>query len=238
MPEPTPEPSSLQFRRAEPIHDGAPVMRCVACKMPIQGTYYQASGQTICPECARRIQHGQQSAPRASLAKAFLYGGGAALAGCAIYAAVAIVLHAEIGLISILVGYMVGKAIRKGSGGLGGRPQQIMAVLLTYFAITTSYIPVVIYNGMQIPVQSAGLTAAKTAAQADNPDAEPAAPAGSVLIYLVLLAAVAPFLGLGQGASGFITLLIIFFGLSSAWRLTGRTDILVMGPYESAPRPT
>ena len=77
--------------------------------------------------------------------------GGAALAGCALYAAVAILLHAEIGLIAILVGWMVGKAIRHGSYGRGGRPQQILAVALTYFAITTSYIPVILYQAARDP---------------------------------------------------------------------------------------
>jgi hypothetical protein len=238
MPDPTPEPSPLQFRRAEPIDDGAPVMRCVACKMPVEGTYYHASGQIVCPDCARRIQQGQQSAPSVSLAKAFLYGGGAALAGFAVYALVAIVLHAEVGLISILVGYMVGNAIRKASGGLGGRPQQIMAVALTYFAITTSYIPVAIYNAKEKSPQSIERASPGTDPRPHNPGTAPAVPLGKMLIYLFVLAAVAPFLGLGHGASGFITLLIIFFGLSRAWRLTGRTDILVMGPYESDPRPT
>jgi hypothetical protein len=51
---------------------------------------------------------------------------------------------------------------------------------------------------------------------------------------LLLLAAVAPFLSLGSGISGLISLFIIFIGLQRAWRLTGRSEILVMGPYESA----
>ena len=83
--------------------------------------------------------------------RAALYGGGAALGGCPLYALVAIVLHAEIGLIAILVGWMVGKAIRHASYGRGGRPQQILAVTLTYFAITTSYIPVILYHVARDP---------------------------------------------------------------------------------------
>lgn len=35
-----------------------------------------------------------------------------------------------------------------------------------------------------------------------------------------------------QPASGLISLLILFFGLSRAWALTGRSDILIMGPYK------
>src|ERR1039457_3428147 len=152
---PPPSPQDLQFQHAEPIAEAASsegsTQTCVVCKQPAGGTYYQAQGQVVCPLCAQRIQAVQQAAPALSLMRAALYGGGAALAGCALYALVAIVLHAEIGLIAILVGWMVGKAIRHASYGRGGRPQQILAVLLTYFAITTSYIPVILYHAATNP---------------------------------------------------------------------------------------
>ena len=146
----SPLPHDLQFEHAEPLSPAtAPALSgksCVACKQPIANTYYHAQGQVVCPSCAERIQSGQQAAPALSLARAALYGAGAALAGCLLYAAVTITTGLNIGLIAIVVGYMVGKAIRQGSNGLGGRPQQILAVTLTYFAITTSYIPAYIYH--------------------------------------------------------------------------------------------
>ena len=171
--------------------------------------------------------------------RAALYGGGAALGGCLLYALVAIVLHAEIGLIAILVGYMVGKAIRHASHGRGGRPQQILAVLLTYFAITTSYIPVFIYQAARNPptgVAHSGPArqqgqATPAPATAENSSKAPASFGGAVL-FLLLLAAIAPFLSLGSsGISGLISLFIIFIGLQRAWKLTGRSEILIMGPY-------
>src|SRR5665647_3500182 len=113
---PGPSPQDLQFQHAEPIaeatsSDGS-APACVACKQPIGDTYYHAQGQVVCPLCAERIQAGRQAAPALSLMRAALYGGAAALGGCMLYALVAIVLHAEIGLIAILVGWMVGKAIQ------------------------------------------------------------------------------------------------------------------------------
>src|ERR1022692_1502022 len=151
MPEfgPPLSPQDLQFQHAEPIGDAASegsAQTCAACKQPVGDTFYQAQSHVVCPPCAARIQAAQQAAPPLSLMRAALYGGAAALGGCAIYALVAIVLHAEIGIIAILVGWMVGKAIRHASYGRGGRPQQILAVVLTYFAITTSYIPVIVYH--------------------------------------------------------------------------------------------
>lgn len=58
---------------------------------------------------------------------------------------------------------------------------------------------------------------------------------GTALFLLILLAAVAPFLSLGQGLGAFITLFIIFIGLRQAWRLTARSEILIMGPYQLEP---
>lgn len=213
----------LQFQHAEPLSIG---QSCVVCKHSIGNAYFQARGQVICPLCAERIQSGQQAPPAASLPRAILCGMGAALAGCALYATVAIVTGLEIGLVAIVVGILVGKAIRRASHGLGGRPQQILAVGLTYFAITTSYIPVAVYERAQHPESVAA------SRQSQNPDDGPSS--AGALLDLLLLAAAAPFLELGSGVSGIISLFIIFIGLRRAWRLTARPAILLEGPYEAA----
>ena len=232
---PTPNPehplgSDLQFHTAEPVvSPSAGGLACVVCKTPIARTYFHAQGAVVCELCAQRIQSGQQAAPKLSLARAALYGAGAALAGSILYSLVAILLNIEIGIIAIVVGVMVGKAIRHASRGTGGRPQQILAVVLTYFSITSSYVTVGIYQMIKNP------PAAQAMADTGKKDAEPPMSAGKVLGVLLLLAAAAPFLALTQGLSALISLFIIFIGLQRAWRLTGRSEILVMGPYEAAP---
>ena len=175
--------------------------------------------------------------PVHSLFKAFLFGLGAAIAGCALYAVVAIVTGLELSLISIVIGYMVGKAIRHASGGLGGRPQQILAVLLTYFAITTSYIPVGIYtyskqqHRQQIE-NTRGASTTATAGDADERSANaPPISLGAVLTRLLLLALAAPFLSISH-AGNILSLIIIFIGLQYAWRITAKREIVVMGPYQ------
>jgi hypothetical protein len=140
----------------------------------------------------------------------FLYGLGAAIAGTALFSFVWIVSKSQFALISILIGYMVGKAVRYASQGLGGRPQQIIAVLLTYFSVAMSIVPVVIYQQME---KHASFT---------TPE----------VLGLLFLGLTSPFLALKAGASGILTLLITFFGIQRAWHLTGRTNILVMGPYQ------
>jgi hypothetical protein len=223
-------PQDMQFQHAEPLapetsaDDGSP--RCVVCKRPTGSTYFHARGMVVCPGCAEQIRAVQQAPPAISLGRAALYGGGAALAGCLLYAAVAILLNMEIGLIAILVGYMVGRAIRHASHGRGGRAQQVLAVALTYFAITTSYIPVYVYHAVKESRAAAPRQADVAPAVAEN------VPVGATVVYLLMLAAVAPFLRLGSsGLSGLIGLFIIFIGLQRAWRLSGRSEIPILGPY-------
>jgi hypothetical protein len=226
----------LQFRRAEPIASSSEssAQRCVACQGPIVESYYHASGRVVCPACAARIQHGQQQPPAYSFPRALLYGGAAALAGCAIYAIVAIATGMEIGLIAILVGIMVGKAIRRASGGFGGRQQQILAVVLTYFSIATSYIPVIIWEVAHKSKIEAARTSNSGAVSSEQSDNSKGIPAAKTILYLLAIGAVAPFLALTSGVSGIISLFIIFIGLKQAWRLTGRSQIVVMGPYQTA----
>lgn len=206
-------------------------MLCVACKAGITEQYFHAQGQVVCPACAVRIEAFQQTPPAISLVKSAMYGSAAAFAGFLLYALVAIVLNLEIGFIAILVGIMVGKAVRKGSNGLGGRPQQILAVALTYLAISTSSIPVAIYHMANKPK-----VAVTTESQNANRQVTPAAQApplslGTAVGTLLALGVAAPFLGLTQGISGILSVVIIGFGLMQAWRLTGRTELLVVGPY-------
>jgi hypothetical protein len=237
MPEPDqnlPSPENLQFRRAQPI--GPDTKTCIVCKQPIAGDYYNANGNTLCSQCKLRIEAHQQPPPHTSLLRAALYGGAAALAGCAIYATVAITTGLEIGLVAILIGYMVGKAIRYASRGLGGRPQQILAVALTYFAITTSYIPVFVYQAAKARSAATANHAADQSAKTPEPRAttEPRIPPARVMLIVLALAAAAPFMTLFQGSnliSGLISLFIIFIGLQQAWRLTARREIVITGPY-------
>jgi hypothetical protein len=232
-----PAPENLQFQKAEPlpvIDPNAP--RCVVCKTAIGPTYFHANGQVVCAMCAERIQSGQQKAPAISLATAILYGAGAALAGTIVYSAVAL-MGVEIGIIAIAVGFMVGKAVRAGSRGLGGRPQQILAVLLTYFSITASYVTVGIYHIVKSPqsIEASKQAQDRAATQADDPAQKPAPNVVGLLLFLLMLLVAAPFFGLGSGIGGLISLFIIFIGLKQAWKLTGRTEVVVTGPYEAAP---
>ena len=128
-------PEELQFVRAEPVKPEETAQCCVGCKSPIVGTYFHANGKVGLPELCGTGSEKPASSPASSLGRAALYGR-RRLRGFAIYTIVAITTGFQIGLIAILVGYMVGRAGRGGARGLGGRPQQILAVALTHYSIT------------------------------------------------------------------------------------------------------
>ena len=240
-PAPVPPAEELQFRTALPVSGDSDSGgdHCVACKNAIIDEYFHAQGQVVCPLCANKIESGQQAPPALSLIPAVLYGGAAAFAGFLIYAAVGIFSGLEVGLIAILVGIMVGKAIRHASKGMGGRPQQILAVALTYFAISSSYIPIMIHSASKGKAKQAVATKSAGNPQSQkDPSGEPAPTdqpkmtLGRALLMVTMLALAAPFLTLFNNlVSGALTLFIMFLGLRQAWTLTGRTELLVMGPY-------
>src|SRR6201996_84139 len=128
----------LQFERAEFNAPTATV--CGMCGQTLRGSYYQANGRLLCSGCAERVkQYASGEGDTANAFQAVAFGIGAAIAGGAIYGAIMAYSGFQIGLISIAVGFMVGKAVRVGSGGRGGPACQWIAAALTYAAIAGAY---------------------------------------------------------------------------------------------------
>jgi len=237
----------LQFQKAE-FASNRPA--CAICKSAIERTYFHLNGHTICAACAEKTHAGQRRPSNTWVLRGLLYGAGMAVVCAVGYAIFTLVTHIEFALISIAVGYLIGRAVRYGSQGLGGRRCQIVAVLLTYFAITVSYTPLIVKGmreGAKRQADSAKAPETGKSAQPLTPvpgaanatsgvSVQPRSP-GALLILLglgviITLAIAAPFLALSSGVGAIISLLIIFFGLQQAWRQTARDSRLLMGPYE------
>lgn len=233
--EPLPSVDALQFRRAQPIDRpaGDASKSCAACKLPIDGQHYQVQNHVICPSCAAKILAGKQAKKPIPWVRLVVYGLGAALAGCILYA-IPLAMGFQIGIVALAVGWMVGKAIRTGGYGTGGRPQQILAVALTYFAISTSFIPALVFTGMKKGFAERSAAKKPSAQPAAAPVAKPlkALSPGKAVAGLLVLAVISPFLELASSpVGGLISLFIIFIGLQRAWALTAGHEILVTGPY-------
>ena len=130
-----------QFATAE-YPGNASETACKSCAQAISGDYYRVNGAPTCANCTQQIREQMPKHSRSAFGRGVLFGVGGALLGLGIYVAFALVTGWMIGYISLAVGYIVGKAIVMGSGGLGGRRYQIAALLLTYAAVSMSAVPI------------------------------------------------------------------------------------------------
>ncbi|MFI5453972.1 MAG: hypothetical protein ACHRXM_00830 [Isosphaerales bacterium] len=135
----------LQFDQAEyatPVPAGP---SCGFCKRPIDDAYYELSGKVICATCRQRVEAAfRGGSPVARVIKALVFGSAAGVAGAMLYYAIVRVTGLNIGLVAVVVGFMVGAAVRKGTGNRGGLFYQLLAVFLTYLAIVAMYVPILI----------------------------------------------------------------------------------------------
>jgi hypothetical protein len=253
---PTPETTGLQFDQAE-ISQPEP-FQCAACHRDLYSSYWEIGGKSVCESCRYTLQERLERRPGLSGGlKALAAGFGAALLGSGIYYGVRELTGYEIGLVAILVGYLVGRAVRWGSGNRGGRGFQILAVFLTYMAIVSTYLPPVLQaiakqnEGKPAPTFSASPQAAPAAGAPTSPmsAASPASPTsantakpgpnpkggeiglGGILLGiggLLLLVAIAPFLA---GVENLIGLVIIAIGVWQAWQINRRTNVEITGPF-------
>jgi len=135
----------LQFDVAEAAatsEAARPVTTCRGCSRAINGEYYQLNGSIVCGSCRASLDR-PAGARWQRVLRATGLGTLAAIGGSLLYFAVAAITGREFGLVAIVVGYMVGMAVRKGSRGRGGWPYQTLAIGLTYLAIVTSYVPLI-----------------------------------------------------------------------------------------------
>lgn len=145
----------LRFDRAIPADEAGssqagPEVRCANCGRLITSTYHTVNGQPVCSACRAKLEAANGgSISFGTLVGAAIFGLGAALLGAIIYWAVMEFLNLEIGLVAILTGWMVGKAVRAGAGGRGARRLQVGAALLVYLSVAAAYVPFAIGSVME-----------------------------------------------------------------------------------------
>jgi hypothetical protein len=194
----------LQFERAE-FTAGATGPVCCTCNLPASPQYHQFNGRVFCTNCRQQIEHSlDQFHQNGNMPQAILFGLGAAALGSAIFYAVSAATGYELGLIGVLVGYLVGKAVRKGSGSVGGRPYQLLAVALTYVSITSTYMIEILRSAH---------------AEGNVP-----------YVKLFGWALAAPFLG---GFQNILGIIIIGIALWQAWKMNRRVAVTFTGPFSA-----
>jgi hypothetical protein len=222
---------------------------CRICKRALEsgGEYFEISSSIICKSCATALSGSKEG--RGSLLRAGLFGAGAALLGTIAWYAITKISGYQLGLVAIVVGLFVGRAVRKGGGGLGGWRYQALAMVLTYISITASNVPLIL---TEVRESKAHRVAAGEAPDATEPGAEVTAPgadrspattdaraprskpgAGDLVMAIALLLGLAfasPFLA---GASNFMGIVIIGIALYEAWKSNRRVPL--SGPFRFGP---
>lgn len=130
-----------QFGIAEyPSASGTDI--CKSCNQQAVGSYYRINGALACERCKGQLEAELPKDSHAAFVRGLIFGVSGAILGLILYSAFGIITGLEIGYISLAVGYIVGKAVRMGSRGIGGRRYQVVAVVLTYAAVSLSAIPI------------------------------------------------------------------------------------------------
>jgi hypothetical protein len=249
----------LQFDTAHPGE--APSTVCTSCSEPIRGVYHEANGNVVCSRCRGKLEVLlATTGGMRRFRRAVGFGLGAAI-GCAIaYGAFRAYSEWDFSLIAILVGFVVGKAVFVGAERRGGRRYQVLAAILTYFAIAASYVPLamkefkdgpsVVADSSKAAAKGDSLTAAASTTDASTASLDSAlaaelptatktegkSPIGFVGFMLgvgaltLLVFALPIMVGMGS----IISVIILALGLLQAWRMNKAVEINVSGPYRLA----
>ncbi|MGH1340840.1 MAG: hypothetical protein ACRBN8_04780 [Nannocystales bacterium] len=262
---PAGETSDLQFDHAEAASEAPSTpsptdhsawddvfLECDSCSTRLSQAYYAVGDTALCGSCKDELVTTVEARTQpARFVRALAYGVPTAMLGSAIYYAILAVTDYEIGLVSILIGFMVGAAVRAASGPGGGKRYQFLAAGLTYCAIVTTYVPFVIegieeaqQEEMEMDVAAADISAAEsTDAAVAPPDAsaEPTPevpPSASELllafVFVFGVAFVAPFLA---GLENIMGILIIGFGVYQAWKMNKHLEFEITGPHSVGAQP-
>jgi hypothetical protein len=232
---PVSSPDRLRFDQPAP---GPGTPACARCQAPITAAYYEVNGHVVCSGCKTALEGAPAGSGASRMLRATAFGLGGAVLGAGIYYAILAATGYEIGLVAILVGWLVGRAVQKGSNGAGGWAYQTLAVGLTYLAIVSTYVPFIFKSATENDSRS---SAAAVAPATDSVTVRPVAATVDSsahrmtvgrfalgVVALVAIAAVAPFLA---GFENILGLVIIGFALFQAWKMNRRTPLAITGPY-------
>ena len=254
-----PGEAPLDFATPSPESE-APV--CAGCQSRLTNAYWAAGSQVLCESCKNQVERAAvHGTGNGGWARAVLYGIGGMLAGAAVWYVVMKVANLEIGLIAILLGWLVGKGVKAGSGNRGGLRYQLLAVILTYLGIVTAYTPLVVEAAV-VASRGSNDSLAALALQPDSliqvgstavpEDAElqrldsminqaEAAEGNGPLTFKDFLTAMGGLLFallilpvqiiIGDLPGGLISLIIYAIAFMHAWKLTQATEIVITGPF-------
>jgi hypothetical protein len=226
-------------------------MACGNCRGALVNQYFQANGILVCERCIGGLQQWMNGTGTSAgrFFKAVLFGLGAALLGALGYGLWMGTTNSEFALVTIAIGWLVGKAVRRGSGNRGGWRYGLLAVVLTYLAISLSFLGVGISQmRSEGPSATSATGIAKKANEAvgastsssgtkaetaslETPAAAKAGQPSGFLVAVLTLAAFAISMPVLSASESILSLVITGFGLWQAWSVNRAVKLQVTGPH-------
>lgn len=247
---------SLQFDRAEYADpESVPAFVCARCSAPIAGTYYHFGRTTLCAVCGkrRRAETGPDQSAGTFL-RAGALGLGVAVVGALLYYGVIALMGAPIALLTIAIGWQVGRGVARATGGRSTRRHRVMAVALTYLSLVLAYAPFAMtawqrdaHAGDSL-ADSATAEAAVFVAASDLPavrsasfitvarakygrDALAGAGVGLALVVSVVVLTLPLLVAGASMPGGILSIFMMAYGLRMAWTNTAPSGVVATGPY-------
>ena len=139
----------MDFTEAQFEGGSTGALRCAACQQGLEREYWTAGNAPVCQRCAAQFSAGAPAEGGFLRGlKAFGLGSGAGLLGAIGYGAIITFTGYELALITIFIGWFVGRAVMRGSEGRGGRAYQVLAALLTYVWCMEAFVPSIVKGAM------------------------------------------------------------------------------------------
>ncbi len=223
------QPIDWQRARFEPPRPAR--IDCASCGDTLWEVYFSIGAVEVCGRCREGFSaHVEQPVSFDRFALATLLGTGAAVLGAIGWLLITTLSGYEIGLVALAVGWAVGGAVRRGSGGLGGRPYQVVAVLLTYLAIVSTYVPEILSafdraESSEVSQAVEDSNATRHAGAVAMPDFPEVRDLARAMVFSLAV----PFL---LGSDNLIGIFIIGLALFEAWRRNRRVVLLFAGPLQ------
>jgi hypothetical protein len=222
---------------------------CKSCNQAIASQYFRVNGSLACQSCVDQLKSQIPKDTHSVFVRGLAFGLGGAILGLILYSGFTIITGIEIGYVSLAVGWLIAKAIKLGSRGIGGRRYQFAAVALTYAAVSMAAIPIYFSQANKDearkpaqtqtapssnpgrPTPSQDASAATAEAPSRQTSADKPANLLKALGLLALIGLASPFLELQSPVNGAIGLVILLVGMNIAWRLAAGPKIDILGPF-------
>jgi hypothetical protein len=202
------------FEKAEyPEDAGLVTDRCTRCRQMLTEQFYLLNGHPLCELCANAAVMAPAEGGDAAFLQAMLFGLGGAILGSVLYAGIEIATGWTIGYVALAVGWLVGKAMKQGSAGRGGRRYQVVAAILTYCSVSFGNLAVILHglSGREIVINE------------------------RFVIRVAEFVLLSPFVELRTRLwSGIIGIFILTIGLRAAWAMTAGSEYQISGPHTAA----